>query len=302
LPDEDAIEGPGFGYVGVGVTYLHELPDTLLVQAIATIPCGGEDAIYLYHFDRDARQRWIDDQPLPRYGEAKTELAPPDPQGQRLLLVHRMTQQCSSAWMETAYAVYRVPFVPGPPDKLLAVEHDFWWNDQYPVFALKPEELTVEFLAESVDGGVHNRTYIQRHGFTDGARRLDPVALQPQDFVEEWLTRPWAEMLSRSKPETENWHSKLHADFVGGEYSQAVPCAEAPNLWLIGLNIDFIGEKELQKPVRSFFVVRDLGNYHYQMESVSDTRPKQCPKLNGSVPLDKHPWLSRDELRALPRQ
>jgi len=44
--------------------------------------------------------------------------------------------------------------------------------------------------------------------------------------------------------------------------------------------------------------VRDLGNFHYEMESVSDSEFEGCPG-EGS-PSDKHPWLSAEQLRALP--
>ena len=76
-----------------------------------------------------------------------------------------------------------------------------------PEFVLKPDELIMEFLDASVDVTVHNRTQIHRYSFgAETVQRLDPVAFQPQDFAEEWLTRPWTEMQSRSEPETEEWH------------------------------------------------------------------------------------------------
>jgi hypothetical protein len=308
LPDDpdppsadDPFGGPRFGYATVKLTRLPELPDTIIVTAGVSIPCGVEDAVYVYRFDAEGRHRVVEDHPAGGHGDVAIELAPPDSQGRRLLLLHRLTQQCSSTWMSTAYAVYRVPFLSGPLERLLSVQHEFWWNDQYPIFVLKPDELIVEFLAASVDGSVHNRTYIQRYSFAQGARRLDPVAFQPQDFVEEWLTKPWSEMQSRSISETEAWHSKHHKDFALGDYIDVVPCAELPNRWVTGLKINYLPEK-LDTPIEAWFVVRDLGNYHYQMESVTDARPKQCPGLNGSAPLDKHPWLSADKLRALQGQ
>ena len=43
--------------------------------------------------------------------------------------------------------------------------------------------------------------------------------------------------------------------------------------------------------------MRELGNYRYQMESVSDERPAGCPGQTSAS--DKHPWLSPAELKAL---
>ncbi len=165
-------------------------------------------------------------------------------------------------------------------------------------FVLKPDELIIEFLDQSVDGGVHNRTHILRYNFADGVKRLEPVAFQAQDFAEEWLTRPWSEMLSMSAPATQKWHGKLYADLVMGEYSNVVPCAAKPDRWSIGLEISDIGEKKLPKPIDVFLLVRDLGNYRFEMEAVSDSAFEGCPG-EGS-PSSEHPWLSVEQLKALP--
>jgi hypothetical protein len=166
------------------------------------------------------------------------------------------------------------------------------------IFALKPDELIIELLDNSVDTTIHNRTQIHRYSFVDGVKRLEPVALQPQDFAEEWLTRPWSEMQTGSAPETQKWHAKLHADFVLGEYSNVVACAGKPDRWSIGLEIKYLGEKELKDPIEAHLLVRDLGNYRFEMEAVSDSEFEGCP--GQGTPRDKHPWLSVEQLKALP--
>ena len=155
----------------------------------------------------------------------------------------------------------------------------------------------IEFLDSSVDGGVHNRSHILRYSFEDGVKRVEPMAFQPQDFAEEWLTRPWSDMQIHSGPTTQHWHAKLHADFVLGEYTNVTICAAKPDRWSIGFEIDFIGNK-LEEPIDAHFLVRDLGNYHFETEAVSDSEFKECPG-EGS-PSDKHPWLSVEQLKALP--
>jgi hypothetical protein len=156
----------------------------------------------------------------------------------------------------------------------------------------------IEFLDRSVDDSVHNRTRLFRYNFGDGVTRLEPVAFQPQDFAEEWFTRPWNEMQARSAPETQKWHAKLHADFVLGEYSNVVLCNAKPDRSSIGLEIKYIGENELKEPIQAHFLVRDLGNYRFEMEAVSDSEFEGCP--GEGYPSDKHPWLTADQLRALP--
>jgi hypothetical protein len=124
------------------------------------------------------------------------------------------------------------------------------------------------------------------------------MAFQPQDFAEEWLTRPWSEMQVHSAPTTQKWHAKLHADFVLGNYTHVTLCAAKPDRWSIGLELTFMGGKELKDPIEAHLLVRDLGNYRFEMEAVSDSEFEGCPG-EGS-PSDKHPWLSVEQLKALP--
>jgi hypothetical protein len=299
----DFQDDPGFADVSVALTWKTELPEMLFVIATVGVRCGGDQAVYGYRFDANGWARVLSDHPSSDfgYGWSALEVSDADSQGRRLLLIHRGSAQCASTWMGATYSVFRIASSSAtPPISLLSDEHGFWMGneDDGLVFALKPDELIIELLDNSVDTGIHNRTQIHRYNFMDGVKRLEPVAFQPQDFAEEWLTRPWSEMRSMSSPDTQKWHGKLHADFVLGEYNDVVPCAAKPDRWSIGLEIRHIGEKELTEPLQVYFLVRDLGNYRFEMESVSDSKFEGCPG-EGS-PSDKHPWLSVEQLKALP--
>jgi hypothetical protein len=259
------------------------------------VPCGGDSALYAYHFDSNGRTLVITDHPKSDTGYgAELELSDHDSQGRRLLLVRRTSEQCASSWMGMKYAVYRMS-LSQPPEAVLSSEHGFWLNNDGPLFVLKADELMIEFLDSSIDAGVHNRTYLLRYNFADGVKRAEPMAFQPQDFAEEWLTRPWSEMQSKSAPETEKWHEKK----LGGEYTNVVLCASRPDRWSIGLKAEYddMGKK-LEVPIEAHLLVRELGNFRYEMEAVSDEEFEGCPG-EGS-PSDKHPWLSVEQLKALP--
>jgi hypothetical protein len=284
------------GTVSIRLTQFPNLPDTLFVTTGAGVPCGVDEAVYGYRFDERKRTAVLQDREE-GYSGTKLELSAPDAGGRRLLLVHRTSVQCASKWTGVAFSVYRLGLPPGPAERLLSEKQNVYIGDDELAFVLKPDELMLEFVDRSVDVAVHNRTRIRRYPFAGGARRLDPVAFQPQDFAEEWLTRPWSEMQSRSAPETIDWHSKLHSGFVLGEYSAVVRCEASPGRWMIALGVTHIGEKKLDEPLEAYFLVRDLGSYRYQMESVSEERPAGCP--GDASASDKHPWLSPEELRAL---
>jgi hypothetical protein len=303
-PDADSrdFERPGFDYATITLAWRPELPEMLLVTAGVGVRCGEDQAVYGYRFDANGWARVISDHPEGDWGTgaAPVELSDPDSQGRRLLLLRRGSVQCASAWMGASYSVFRMANDGTPPVALLSGEHGFWMGNEDGglVFVLKPEELIIELLDNSVDMGIHNRTQIHRYSFVDGVKRLEPVSLQPQDFAEEWLTRPWSEMQSRSAPSTQKWHAKLHADLVLGDYSNVVPCAAKPDRWSIGFEIDVIGENRLKDPIEVHLLVRDLGNYRFEMEAVSDSEFEGCSG-EGS-PSDRHPWLSVEQLKALP--
>jgi hypothetical protein len=276
------------GYVGFEMKWLPELPDGLFFTASVAVPCGTEDAIYLYRFDAHGRERVFEERPT-GYGYPNVELADMDSQGRRLVLANFVSTQCASTWMGMAYSVYRLGLPISAHDLLLSGQHSFWLSDDSPTFVLKPDELMIEFRDYCVDALIHNRTNIERFNFADGVRRLDPVAFQPQDFVEEWLVRPWSEMQARSVESTKAWHERLHKEAALGQYAEVTHCSARPGRWLIGL--------EDPKSSTTYFLVHELGKYRYQMEAIGTARPSGCP--GDGDPSDKHPYLTEDELKAL---
>jgi hypothetical protein len=195
-----------------------------------------------------------------------------------------------------SYAVYR-PSPSRPPETLLSSEHGFYLREDGNIFVLKPDELIIEILDRSIDIDVLVRTHLLRYQFASSAKRVNPVALQPQDFADEWLNAPWADMQSMATPEASEWRRKLDkVEF--DHYFEVVACAAKPGRWSIGLQVTYEGEKELEEPIQTHFLVRDLGNYRFEMEAVSDSEFEGCP--GEGAPSDKHPWLSVEQLKALP--
>jgi hypothetical protein len=293
-------DNPGFDNVSVALTWKPELPEILFVTGTVGVGCGGDQAVYGYRFDANGWARVISDHPTSDsgYGGAVFDVSDADFQGRRLLLIYRWSVQCASTWMGMTYSVFRMASDAATPMSLLSGEHGFWMGneDDGLVLALKPDELIIELLDSSVDPAIHNRTQIHRYRFADGVKRLEPIALQPQDFVEEWLTQPWSEVRSMSLPETQKRHGKFRNQAV--EYSSVVPCSAKPDRWSIGFQITDIEGKALAEALEVYFLVRELGNYRFEMEAVSDDQFKECP--GEGYASDKHPWLSVEQLKALP--
>lgn len=298
LPDRDDVD-IGYGFARVSIDWLPEAPGSIFVVASVAAGCGFDDAVYMYSFETGHWKEVFANHPE-GFTSQRPRVSESDSLGRRLLLLTYSSVQCASTWMGMVFAVFRLD-AGGNARELLSDRHGFWLGNDGPEFVLTPEELTIEFLDRSVDVGIHNRTEIQRYRFgEDGVRRLDPVAFQPQDFMEEWLTRPWSEMQERSAAGLAGVHEALQAS-DSGDYGVVAPCPGRPGRWVVSLETRYQGDKKLDRPIERYFVVADLGHYRYRMESVWSDAPEGCKVIPSpaTAPSEKHPWLTADELRAL---
>ena len=127
---------------------------------------------------------------------------------------------CASMWRSVNYRIWRIG---SAGSKLLIDRTEPAYLGQVPIvgaigknYGEKAVNVLVEFNGDSIDTGILVRRMV-RHFLIDGDRvtRVDPVALSPRDFVDEWMTRPWEESAGWSaSADLRRWHGKLHSDFV----------------------------------------------------------------------------------------
>ncbi len=140
----------------------------------------------------------------------------------------------------------------------------------------EPVDVLIEFMQRSIDGVVFNRKAI-RHFLIerDRVRRVEPVALSPRDFVDEWLTRSWGESEGWSSfPEALGWHKKLHADYVRGEFLGPTLHCQTPDLWQVGFQPSDPKNSEPERKV--YFLVRWTPPYRFALVNVSDKPWARC--------------------------
>lgn len=198
---------------------------------------------------------------------------------------------CASTWHDVTYRVWRLD--PAAP-KLLIDRSEWAWMRTliYIVgsigqrFDERAVDVQIEFTESSIDVGVHNREAV-RHFLIDGDRvtRVDPVALSPRDFVDEWLTRPWEEStLWSASGSLKQWYGKLHADFVSGEFGETMHCA-TPDLWQVTVT-PHDAQKNFAPGHDVYFLVRWRPPYHFTMVSISDKTWPRCSEKD----LDADAW------------
>jgi hypothetical protein len=110
---------------------------------------------------------------------------------------------------------------------------------------------------------------------------MQPVALTPENFLDEWVQLDWSEAAhwSRQASDLQDWHSTLNAlAYDSTEIEFVQPCREpgsADKVWLAGLWID---QKlnPTSKNERVYIVVSETAHAFF-VDSVSTTRPSGCP-------------------------
>ncbi len=196
---------------------------------------------------------------------------------------------CTSSWHPVYYRLWRVD--PSGAKPLIDASEQAWMRmDTYVVGSIaqdprdenSPVDVLIEFTERSIDGGVHSREAI-RHFLIDGdqVRRVDPVALSPRDFVDEWLTRGWNESAGWSaSPVLQQWRRRLHADFVAGQFSGATMHCQTPDLWQVTLE-PWNAKKNFEPEPDVYFLIRWRPPYRFTMVNVSD---KPWPRCNQEDP------------------
>jgi hypothetical protein len=190
---------------------------------------------------------------------------------------------CASAWHPVYYRVWRVD---PSGSKLLIDDSAMAWlrTETYAVGSITqdrtnenaPVDVLIEFTGGSIDATVGNREVIRHYLIAgDQVRRVDPVALSPRDFVDEWLTRDWNESTTWSASSMlRQWHRKLHADRVGGEFSDATMHCQTPDLWQVSFE-HYSAQKNLEPEPDVYFLVRWRPPYHF---TIMDVRDKPWPR------------------------
>lgn len=125
-------------------------------------------------------------------------------------------------------------------------------------------------------------------------KRVDPLALNPGNFVREWLTHDWRETAlwseSANRRSTREWHTKLHRDFVSGEFIYpTMHCPSTPDLWQVGIEFSDPATPIGAEPKGTYFLVRWRPPYTFRMVQVSDRTFPTCteedPKADESQTL-----------------
>jgi hypothetical protein len=267
-----------------------EEPGVLVVSTQLWLPCGSADpdtAIYVFHGSvRDWKLVLSTDADFMPSGDngvgMQYRISPPDAKGGWYLAIAQTPPACGPVPADLRYKILR----PGPSaaEPRILMNHREPLNTKFsPPFRLETEDdwfAVTRGKQRKLDGepGVS----ITRYQITgDQIVRIQPLALTPDDFLDEWVQLGWSEASrwSGSQTDLSTWHSKLQAlDSDSTEFEFVQPCPQEPRAdkqWLAGLWIDQkLNPASAEK--RVFIVLREQ-NHSFFVDSIGTTRPAGCP-------------------------
>lgn len=253
----------------------------LILQTAVGIECGFDESAYLYSWSEEGWRRvWQSEQN--KYTESAykpqtihaVRVSSYNRANEYLVLTLGSQSWCSSAWRTVYYRVFRLGPDPEATPLIDGEEGAYLGNDPPIQGSVSRDEVLVEFAIRSIDAGVHNRKAVRDFRINSGGvKRIDPLALSPRDFVDEWMTRDWREAAlwseSAGRKSSRDWHTRLHKDFVSGEFlCPTMHCPTTPDLWQVGFGAADAG--------MTYFLVRWRPPFRFSIVQVADHTWSTC--------------------------
>jgi hypothetical protein len=284
MPSSD--EQNWLGYLG-DVELTRE-DDLLILKTGVGILCQDDQSAYTYKWvDNRWKRIWEFEQTdyspkkyFPQYIESIHEWRPYDYKngrktGERFFLSLGHEWGCASFWHNAYWKLWRI----GSAGTKLLIDGSHWAYlraGQYIIgsvagdnqFSSNKADVLIEFTQDGIDSGVLVREGIRHYEVDrDNVRRIDPFALSPRDFADEWIQSAWSESADWShSPALRLWHRKLY-DGHFADFSPTMHC-RTPDLWQVTIT-PRNSKKDFKDEPNLYFLVRWRPPYHFTMMNVS---------------------------------
>lgn len=276
--------GPGF----LGHLKLRRSGVFLIVQTAVGIECGDDESAYVYGWSGEGWRRvWETEQNT--YTEKGYQpqtihsvlISPYNKANDYLVLTLGSESWCSSTWHRVYYRAFWLgPDLLGAP-LLEGAEWANVSNDPPIQGSVTPNEVLVQFAVRSIDVAVLARTAVRHYRIIGNEiKRIDPFALRPRDFVDEWLVHEWKDSAiwseSANRPLMRDSHRRLHKDVVQGEFIYPTMHCKTPDLWQVGVDFSDPPPPIGAPPKGTYFLVRWRPPYQFTMVQVGDRPWPAC--------------------------
>lgn len=200
---------------------------------------------------------------------AWNEAAPPP-----LIATLGYSPWCSSNWHSLFTRLWHASARTAAPPPILDRQDTLFMGDYFVAAArLNAHDLLVQYAGASIDSGVDVRSHALHYRVSAGDKleRIAPVALDPQSFVDEWLTTDWSQARRWNERPADNaalarFHPPQPAkdDILSGEFDDSLRrCRRDPSLWQVAVTLDQGDKAPSPSPI--YFRVRWTPPYRFAM-------------------------------------
>ena len=260
----------------------------LVVTTRVGIECGYDESAYIYSWSPEGWRRvWQTEQNT--YTREKYQpqnlhavwISPYNRDNDYLVLTLGSQPWCTSNWRDVYYRAYRIganlqaePIIEGSGLAYLGA------HDPPIQGSISRNDVLVEYTTSGAD---FTREAIRHYRIgRDGARRVDPLALNPGDFVLEWQSLDWKEAGRWTEEQNRKKLSELHERLrkLSLFYENVPPvkhCA-APDLWQAAIEFAHDPDSGKAPPADQYFTVRWQPPYRFTMVQASDRPSPECTK------------------------
>ena len=197
---------------------------------------------------------------------------------------------CTSRWSGFDLDVIK-PSAGKVPQQVVFHKENGYVRDTGPIMKIVPEGFQLRLETGSLDVDVMTRPVIYRYSVS-GKKvvRVQPIAINGRDFVDEWLQSEWSESKNWSAPSAltvlETAHKEIK-DFRDSNvktkkipnftYGPVRPCSESTSHFQVELNKGWWveGKTDLRPDTPTFFQIQE-GKNSFTMLSASDKPDPHC--------------------------
>jgi hypothetical protein len=267
-------------------------PPLLIVSTQLWLPCGTTDpdsAIYVF---RGMSRRWelvlstdSDFDPVGGVDEGglQYKISPHDSRGRWFLAVAQLPPSCGGAGNVLRYKVLR-PGANAENPTVLAAQREVIDTGFDPPFRLEVQDdwfAVTEGKRRVLGGGTGVR--ILRYAVdANKIRRIAPLAVYPEDFLDEWAQLSWDEarqwVIESSEGSLKKWHTKLSN--IGKDSSEIESmrhCSgsgDSEGTWLIDLAVDSRYDPSMED--KQVYVQVAKKNNTFFVNNIQENLPAGC--------------------------
>jgi hypothetical protein len=204
----------------IAVRRLDVGPRLVAVELSFSVTCGRDTMLLLYQeqadrWDRVLRWQSGDyDKVSGAFGDFFEYLVlGSGTPGEWVAVVAHGTPWCTSRW--SAYELDVVEPLRGRQPQRVTFQKRASWvrtDDEGPTLKARSDGFELRLEVGSLDADTMTRRGLYRYRVAGGTvKRVQPVAMNGRDFVDEWLQAPWSEAVgwSRADPELERAHERM---------------------------------------------------------------------------------------------